>query len=56
MIQLIKNILIKWGCLHQWKLERESAVYEEFADPIPIYRSLIYICTKCGKFKKIKSS
>lgn len=46
MKKLIISLLNKWMCMHDWKLLSERRSYTSFT----------YCCTKCGKFKKIKSS
>lgn len=51
MINKILQIIDKWGCHHKWKLEVETKV---LLNDYGYYYRRIYICEKCGKFKKIK--
>lgn len=46
MWEIIKNILIKKACFHEWKLVKE--------DRIIGVRYYIYICQKCGEIKVIE--
>lgn len=52
MIEAIKNILRKWGCCHEWKLEQGFEITED--KTIKGYKFL-YICKKCGKMKWVKA-
>ncbi len=55
---MIKEILEKWSCKHQWELIAKNIVYEdddkeENGDyPIRVIRLLD--CKLCGKLKKIR--
>ena len=46
MWKIIKNILIKKSCFHEWKLVKEDRFCEHF--------HYIYICQKCGEIKVIE--
>lgn len=46
MWEIIKNILIKKACFHEWKLEKEDHYCSHY--------QYIYICQKCGKIKVIE--
>jgi hypothetical protein len=46
MWEIIKNILTKKACFHEWKLEKE--------DRCGFNYHYIYICQKCGKIKVIE--
>ncbi len=46
MWKIIKKILIKKACFHEWRLVKE--VQKDFRC------HYIYICQKCGEFKIIK--
>lgn len=50
--QILKSIQNKWFCLHDWKLWKTVNVETDFGSTYAIYH---FYCTKCGKFKKIKS-
>lgn len=52
MIEAIKRILDKIGCRHEWQLFREIPVDTNGG----CYHKFIFICKKCGKFKKFKSN
>ena len=54
MIELIKQILAKWGCMHQWQVHDESRVFHDEKDKKPYAIRHTLICTKCGKIKQIK--
>ena len=45
MWEIIKNILIKKACFHKWELIKEVQ--------IGIKCHYIYVCKKCGEFKRI---
>jgi len=51
-MQLIKNLLLKWGCLHDWKLYNRNRVTYCNADIY--YTQDTLMCKKCGKIIKIK--
>lgn len=55
MIEAIKNILRKWGCCHEWKLEQEFEISDKEEQITKGYKFL-YICKKCGKMKWVKTS
>jgi hypothetical protein len=48
MWEIIKNILKKKACFHEWKLVKEVE--------IGLSMHYIYICQKCGKIKRIDIS
>ena len=49
MWEIIKNILTKKACFHEWKLVKEDRI------GITHYHyHYIYICQKCGKIKVIE--
>lgn len=50
----IKNILLKLSCLHEWELRRRVYTYEDESCKYPYKCEILYVCRKCGKFKKIK--
>lgn len=53
MKELIKQIISKKFCHHEWKLEKEVTVYEKDSSKRPVKVTYIYICSKCGDFNKI---
>jgi hypothetical protein len=52
-MSFIKRLLEKWSCSHSWKLELERYVNSDYGGK---YTSYTYICEKCGKFKRWRSS
>lgn len=53
MLELIKNLLIKWSCSHDWEQLEEVCTYANGLAKRPWKRTYLYRCKKCGKFKKI---
>lgn len=51
MKELIKQLLTKWCCHHEWELWKELTVRGDFGECYPVYH---FVCKKCGKFKKVK--
>jgi Fe2+ or Zn2+ uptake regulation protein len=54
MIELIKQILIKCGCMHKWKIHDESRVFHDDKDTKPYEIRQTLVCNKCGQIKQIK--
>jgi Fe2+ or Zn2+ uptake regulation protein len=54
MIELINQILAKWGCMHQWKIHDEVNIFHSDKENRPYKVRQILMCTKCGKIKKIE--
>ena len=54
MIELIKQILAKWSCMHQWEVHNATNIWHDNKDPRPYAIRHTLICTKCGKIKQIK--
>jgi len=53
---MIKMLVAKWLCLHEWNLEKRLNKFEDAHGTIPIRIDLLFICKKCGKFRKIRST
>ena len=53
MKEVIINLLNKWACCHEWELVRETRVSTDFGGS---YIALLFVCKKCGKFKKLKTN
>lgn len=53
MKEVIKNLINKWACCHVWELVRETRVKTDFDG---CYDSLIFVCKKCGKFKRLRTN
>ena len=52
-MNMIKQIINKWFCCHEWtKLER-VATYSNTNATLPTIITIYYCCKKCVKFKKI---
>ena len=49
----MKEWIIRLLCSHVWTLEMKRDVLDGFGGQ---YTSYTYICEKCGKFKRWKSS
>ena len=41
-------------CKHKWSLFKQVEFYKKASDPMPVRTTCIFICEKCGSFKKIK--
>lgn len=54
MKELLKRILEKLACNHNWKLKTTYRKFEDPNDKMPIKIIDYYVCTKCGKIKKIR--
>jgi len=55
MIELIKQLLAKWGCMHQWKPYHRTKIYDWASNnEIPNKIEETWVCIKCGKIKKIE--
>lgn len=39
---------------HQWKYERETKIYRNEGDTMPLYSRYTYICQRCLKSKKVE--
>lgn len=50
MREIIKNILTKKACFHEWKLVKEDRIGIHYH----YHYHYIYICQKCGKIKVIE--
>lgn len=52
MWKALIKLVEKWACCHEWELWRTQQV-ESFGDQYKIFH---FVCKKCGKFKRVKSS
>lgn len=52
MKTFINNILQKLSCLHKWKEYERWSINTDGGR----YISILFICEKCGKMKKVKSN
>jgi len=52
MWQIIKRILLKRACYHEWELYKEVNVVNDSGQNVRFEHTML--CKKCGKFKKIK--
>ena len=53
MKEAIIKLINKWACCHDWQLVRETEVFTDFGGN---YTALLFVCKKCGKFKKLKTN
>ena len=53
MKEAIINLINKWACCHDWQLVRETRVNTDIGGS---YIALLFVCKKCGKFKKLKTN
>jgi len=57
MLTALKQLILKWACMHDYQIEvRESVKSYAGFGFYETYDIYTYKCTKCGKFKQIKSS
>lgn len=52
MKDLLKQFISKWACHHEWERWNSVEVRDDFGG---CYHVTHFVCTKCGKFKKVKS-
>lgn len=45
-------LLEKWACMHEWE-PKTWAKWRDKDDGRVTYQEELYICAKCGKFKKV---
>ena len=50
---MLKDFFKKLCCCHQWKHYKQVRTFEDDNDKLPIKITETFICTKCGKIKKI---
>lgn len=53
MWKALIKLVEKWACCHEWELWRTVNVQGACDD---YYQMHHFVCKKCGKFKRIKSS
>lgn len=54
-MSILKDIITKLSCHHQWKVEAKCKVSKRDENFIKNeYVRITYICEKCGEFKQIK--
>ena len=53
-MSFIKDLVSKISCHHSWEEVKLIRSFIDSNDKIPARIDIIYICKKCGKFKKIK--
>jgi hypothetical protein len=53
---MIKEWIAKYWCLHKWNEIKATEAYDldRKRDTMPMYREYLYVCEKCGEFKKIR--
>ena len=53
MKEFFKNLFSKWACHHEWREWTQVRVNDDLFGSFTIHH---FVCNKCGKFKKVKSS
>ena len=53
MKELLRTIINKKFCCHDWELVEEVSTYSKAGDKLPYKRTRVYVCKKCGKFKQL---
>ena len=53
MKEALKKLIEKWACMHRWKKIKEYDYFSREHDRFPTRFISIFVCTKCGKFKKM---
>lgn len=57
MMNLIKKILEKWACKHEWELFKDVSMEERSMLGTRLtYHIWHFICKRCGEFKQVRSS
>lgn len=51
--ELIKQLLLKLCCLHDYEKVWRNNVYISAGDTLPYKIKFLYKCKKCGKFKQV---
>ena len=55
-MKILKQLLEKLACKHNWyEQQRFNNMANSIDHKIPSKIKIIYICKKCGKFKKIET-
>ena len=52
MWKALIKLVEKWACMHEWKHWQEVNVTSDCGR----YQIHHFVCKKCGKFKRVKSS
>lgn len=55
MLTALKQLILKWACMHSWEEKFVLTNTHRLTGCVVEYTHT-YCCTKCGKFKQIKSS
>lgn len=53
MKEIIKKIINKLCCSHEWEEVSHIKTYSKNDGELPIQIDYLYCCKKCGKFKQI---
>lgn len=53
MKEVIKDILRKWGCCHEWEARQKIEIISSKQETTG-YKTF-YICKKCGKMEWVKA-
>lgn len=53
MKEILKKLIDKWCCHHEWEIWRKVDVEGDWGNTWTVYH---LVCKKCGKLKKVKSN
>lgn len=53
MKEIIKKIINKLCCSHEWEEVSHIKTYSQSGGELPVQIDYLYCCKKCGKFKQI---
>lgn len=53
MWQALIKLVEKWACRHEWEKIDEWTETDQYRNSISSYDYALYVCKKCGKFKKV---
>ena len=54
MWQALIKLVEKWACKHEWEKIEEWTETDQDKYGIHCYDYALYVCKKCGKFKKVQ--
>ena len=56
MWKALINLIEKWGCKHDYKLEFKTEVHDNIGQEYQEYFVALYKCKKCGNFTKVRTN
>ena len=51
---IIRRILEKWVCRHEWEILQKVSFYQESNSELPHRIAYLLSCKKCGKLKQVE--